>query len=221
MRKILPDLDKEYPTFLDLVIEAGKFELAGIPRIFKNRNEEPSTAIGQISVTALSQKFFFYLMDIQGKEAIADEPELMALWDKKFFTINHLVKALAKSESEFREQLDEQIKVRDFVNLEYKKELDSRKRKKSIDDFSAEDMGLYLFFIGDPPAKGQKFYDQCNYYRKEKNRQYGKPKQSKFLIQRFQNVIPFISNPEKKLSAEMELKDLKTKYYEETGIKIE
>lgn len=224
MNMEMPDMDKEYPTFLDLVIDAGKYGFAEISEISKDRNGNTKTGNDQLIVSLLSIEFFKYLVEVQGNGNPTSEKELEQLWEMKgYLTLNHLLNARIAAKKSLYEDAKTHQQKKSFLDAEFEKRLKEslpKTTKKSIDDFSAEEMGLYLFFQDNFPVRGQDFYIECNKYRKKGNRQYSKPKGSKFLIERFQVVIPFISNPEKRLLAEKELVDLKTRYYEETGIKI-
>jgi len=175
-----PDFDKIFPSFLDLVVEAGMLGLEGIPRILTNIKGEPRTGNDLLQLGLLSSHFYNYLVDVQGNGIPKSEKELVQLWAKKeFLTLRHLIKAMAKAMNEIQSQIIEDVRIKDFVNNQYKAELKSLNMKNSIDDFSSRDapkeknqllkLALEYFYKGipiQPPPKGQRKGLEWNLYRK-------------------------------------------------------
>jgi hypothetical protein len=226
MEEEMPDLDKEYPTFLDLFIDAGKYGLDEIPMVFKDRNGDLSDGIERYMAVQYEILFYKYLSEHEGI-VLVDPYEG---WNTKYLTLNYFMNAIAKSQIKINKMIELDKQAKSFINGELEKRLvgeyskivlDNRKRKKTIEEFTIDEMGLFLYFIGDKPNTGHKTkYNAYNFWKKPKNREYKSVKQVLPLIGRFENIIPFIVNPEKKEIAQNELDELKTRYYEETGIKI-
>jgi hypothetical protein len=199
-------LDKKFPTFLDLVVEAGRLEIdSEIPMVSKNQFGELQSPMDHISFVALQALFYKYLLSAKGIENTNSEEEIERLWDKNYFTLRHFIGAIALAKLNVKD-LQQGAKIRKEVA---KKEL----REKTLihSNFSGPQKAFIIFYekIGTPVKKGnESLYEDCRIWSLRTNRVKSDLETNKKRIRLFERMIPELS-PDAQLLAEKDFWELK------------
>ena len=127
MEDELPDLNKEFPTFLDLFIEAGKYEIDNIQRTYKNRNGDIIEPIQKITCNQYGIQFNQYLFEIEGDNLLNSD----GVFQTKYFTLRYFLDFIAKGKSDIQKLIEAENQKKKFVDGELKKRLDAVLPKKT------------------------------------------------------------------------------------------
>ena len=119
MEDELPDLNKEFPTFLDLFIEAGKYEIDNIQRTYKNRNGDIIDPIQKITCNQYGIQFNQYLCEIEGDNLLNSD----GVFQTKYFTLRYFLDFIAKGKSDIQKLIEAENQKKKFVDGELKKRL--------------------------------------------------------------------------------------------------
>lgn len=199
-------LDQEFPTFLDLVVEVGRLEIdPEFPKIYQNQNGEPFSPMDHISLIALKDHFYKYLLKIHGKKTFDTQIEIDKVLSNKYFTIRHLINAFSQSKLEILD-LQKKNKIR---SNDAKKEL----REKSLvhSNFTGPQKAFIIFYerFGTPIKKGNaSLYEDCRIWSVKVNRVKSDLETNKKRIRLFERMIPELS-PDAQIMAEREYLELK------------
>lgn len=221
MEMKLEDLEKEFPTFLDLYIEAGKFEIDGIPRLFKNRNGEISDPIQVLNLSSYELLFNRYIFEREGVGLVNPERGYLT----KYLTLNYFLDFIAKGKSDIKKLNDEYNQTKKFVDDELKKRLKGVFSKPDMVALTGPEKAFLIFYENwEEPKKNdnQSLWDDFRYWKYRSNRIQSDPKTNDRRKKLFDRMISKLS-PEAKLKAEEEyrllLQNIDKEEDEESSIK--